>query len=308
MNCNQCGTENKHDAKFCSNCGQELHLTEPATKTASCFHCGFENDQRARFCANCGVELNQDHRLEQKHREFPQSRLKKKGRHIEPKSKYNPTLMGLLIFGGVAVFVLVSNLGGNKTQPGQRVAQPIEAKSADPAVEAKVLAVASKFICSCGTCGELPLETCGCGTAVQERQFIRSSLEAGQSEDKIIAAVNTSFGWMKPQFAVKYDSSSRKNTVTDKLTVAAQKEFSLTPLPAKSPSRIATAFDRVEIFSHFQCPCGQCGIDELKDCSCNHPRGAAEVKAFADQKIAENKYTIAQVIEQIEKQYGGRQF
>jgi hypothetical protein len=69
---------------------------------------------------------------------------------------------------------------------------------------------------------------------------------------------------------------------------------------------IGTAFDREEIFSQFRCPCGQCKIEELKDCSCDHPRGAKEVKAFVDRKIAEKKYTVAQIIVQRDNQCGGR--
>lgn len=89
-----------------------------------------------------------------------------------------------------------------------------------------------------------------------------------------------------------------------------QKElgFSQFPKTQTGLSKIATAADRIEIFSRFKCPCGQCGIDELKDCGCAHPRGATEVKSFVDQKIAENKYTIAQITKQVEDKYGGKKF
>jgi hypothetical protein len=73
-------------------------------------------------------------------------------------------------------------------------------------------------------------------------------------------------------------------------------------------STVTTAADRIEIFSHFRCPCGQCGIEELKDCECNHPRGAMEVKAFVDAKIAAGKYTVAEVVNEVELKYGGKKF
>ena len=186
-------------------------------------------------------------------------------------------------------------------------------------MEATVREVASKFICSCGTCGEQPLDICACNTAIQERQFIRNALESGQTSKQIIAAVNTTYGWTKPEFVVKYDSFANRSTPSGgrpggkknqstKLVVPLQTQeglLSLTP-KATSSNTIATAIDREAIFSSFHCPCGQCGVDELKDCSCDHPRGAKEVKGFVDQKIAEQKYTVTQLIDQVDKRYGGR--
>ena len=48
----------------------------------------------------------------------------------------------------------------------------------------------------------------------------------------------------------------------------------------------ATISDKLTIYSTFNCPCGRCGIDELKDCNCEHPGGAKEIKRFVDEKIS----------------------
>ena len=61
-----------------------------------------------------------------------------------------------------------------------------------------------------------------------------------------------------------------------------------------------------EVFSHFRCSCGQCGMDDLKACTCQHPRGAKEVKAFVERRIAEGKLTVARLIREVDEKYGGR--
>ena len=67
----------------------------------------------------------------------------------------------------------------------------------------------------------------------------------------------------------------------------------------------ATAESRSSILSQFKCPCVNCS-DELKDCVCNHPNGANDVRSFIDKQIAKRTYTVAQVIDIVEKKYGGR--
>jgi hypothetical protein len=180
--------------------------------------------------------------------------------------------------------------------------------------------VASKFICSCGTCGEQSLDVCSCETAAQERQFIRSSLQSGQSVSQATLAVQDKFGWVKPKFSAKVDSLARKAgrkinaasasgkakpgelRIPDKQVVG----FSDVRLSPSGTAKVATAADRQEIFSNFKCPCGQCGIDELKDCGCSHPRGASEVKGFVDERILEKRYTVAQLIAEVDRKYGNR--
>lgn len=331
MKCNECGAENRNDARFCADCGVELRKVETPKDTKACFNCDFENTRDAKFCASCGVELRRHHEHQSHHHHQQQKQLKRKEKRVNPRLKWHPALVGLLIIGGVTLLLTIPYITGNS--PGRKP-QPeriIEQRSSDPKIEAKVIEVASQFICSCGTCGEEPLDVCSCNTAVQERQFIRNAFQSGQTADQIVAAVNSTYGRMKPEFVVKYDSvgrrsvpepvrsktkSNRGQVPTGKTNTPAKQTA---PLQAGTNTRtfsqlkignigIATAFDREEVFSRFRCPCGQCGIDELKDCSCDHPRGAKEVKAFVDQKIAERKYTVAQLVDQLDERYGGKKF
>ena len=75
-----------------------------------------------------------------------------------------------------------------------------------------------KFDCSCGTCGDLSLDTCTCPTAVKEREFIRKSVEEGIGSDQIIAAVNKTYGHKKSETNLVvpplsgFDGSARINT------------------------------------------------------------------------------------------------
>jgi cytochrome c-type biogenesis protein CcmH/NrfF len=309
MKCENCGRVNPDDAKFCADCGADLQQTKIIHHSTDCPLCGYENTPESRFCAECGAGLGRPHREETKKHHHDQNAPKKKKRHVDTKLHWHPAVVTLLILVAIVLFYVGLESINRNRQP-QREAPLIEARSNDPALEVRVREVASKFICSCGTCGEQPLETCTCNTAIQERQFIRSSLQSGQSAGQVIAAVNSNFGWMKPEFGARYDSLQRRNGQSTRLTVPAQKE--LGPLEATQTklgtSTVTTAADRIEIFSHFRCSCGQCWIEELKDCECNHPRGATEVKSFVDQKIAEKKHTIAQVIVQVGKKYGGRKF
>jgi hypothetical protein len=96
----------------------------------------------------------------------------------------------------------------------------------------------------------------------------------------VIAAIHNTYGWIKPEFAslvgdttARISETIKKNLlsakVLDGMRVGKTVGLAINAKPA-------TPEDRIEIFSHFSCPCGQCGVDELKDCSCQHPRGATE--------------------------------
>ena len=51
MMCPQCGQEVGNEARFCSQCGQQLRSVYPA--------CGTENRPESRFCYNCGRNLSE---------------------------------------------------------------------------------------------------------------------------------------------------------------------------------------------------------------------------------------------------------
>ena len=59
------------------------------------------------------------------------------------------------------------------------------------------------------------------------------------------------------------------------------------------------------IYSQFICPCGKCR-DDLNVCTCSHPHGATEVKLFIDQQVAQEAYTVQEVINMVDQKYGGR--
>ena len=92
----------------------------------------------------------------------------------------------------------------------KQVEIPVETKSSNPVVEATVYEIASKFVCSCQTCDELPLESCKCARAVEERQFIRDYLEQNQKPDDIVVTVANKYGWLKSEFASKYKVDQSK--------------------------------------------------------------------------------------------------
>lgn len=311
MTCKECGVENKDDASFCANCGTRLEKPE-AEHSRKCPECGFGNPPVGRFCARCGFELRQHHNGHQYHngKHVQQRHQKKKDRRVDTRLKWHPGLVGIVLLGSVFAFIAGMELFVKK-QPSPP-SQLVETKSTDAKLEAMVIETASKFICSCGTCGEKPLDVCTCNRAVEERQFIRNYLEQGQKPEQVIFALNNTYGWIKPQFAgLVGDTTASKSTL--KVGTPAVKPISgvlieRATTSGTSGAKLASSADRIEIFSHFNCPCGQCNVDELKECGCQHPRGATEVKAFVDVKIAEGKYTVAQLVDMIDKEYGGRKF
>lgn len=317
MNCKECGFSNKENSRFCTHCGAELETAVDAQQLRKCPACEFRNKPDSTYCGACGVEMrtggNEHRRKHGRHQEHS----KKRERGDERRSRFRPIVVTMFVTGVVILLVLALD-SRTRIQDEGRPIPVVESKSNDPALEAKVLDVAAKFICSCGTCGEQPLDVCACNTAVQERQYIRTSLQAGQSREQVAVAIRDKYGWEKPEFSAKIDSlaskSGSKTTSTSIVTKPGELRipdrkgtgFSEFPLSESVQTTIATTVDRDKVFSNFKCPCGQCGIDELKDCGCSHPRGATEVKGFVDGKIRENRYTVAQLIDAVEKKYGNR--
>lgn len=66
-----------------------------------------------------------------------------------------------------------------------------------PSVDPAVIRVASRFVCSCGTCGEERLEVCSCPTAHEERAFIQDQLRQGRSESEAAEALKAKYGGLK---------------------------------------------------------------------------------------------------------------
>lgn len=310
MVCTECGCENKDDALFCARCGSNLSDARIKRHSRKCEECGYDNLPDGKYCASCGAELRRhQYGPPPWHGRHAQPRQQtKRERRVNTRLKWHPGLVGVvMVVGIVAVIFTVERFVVKKPSAPART---VETRSSDVTVEAQVQTIASKFICSCGTCGEEPLDKCTCKRAVDERQFIRNYLELGQKPEQVILALNTRYGWIKPQFAsLAGDSAAMKTAAVKSNLARSRPEVSLPPITFQEPARAdppAAAADRERIFSRFQCPCGQCQVDELRDCGCRHPRGAREVKAFVDARIGENKYTVAQVIEMVAAKYGGK--
>ncbi len=61
----------------------------------------------------------------------------------------------------------------------------------------------------------------------------------------------------------------------------------------------------IAVAKNFRCACGGCGELPLATCQCEMPRGAVEEKRFIREKLADG-FTVEQVIEQLDKNYGHR--
>ncbi|GBD90314.1 double zinc ribbon [bacterium BMS3Abin04] len=293
MKCNKCGIENSSENKFCTECGAEL---KAEADSFYCTHCGAENSKTSNFCVKCGTSLpkkrnnwknksvDKNYRNKSKKKQ-PQKRLILLDKLLENKAV---TVIGLVVVG----FIVVQFLPNNKTPITHRNRIPNSNTNFVGLAGSRLNDIASKFICSCGTCGELPLETCGCPTATEEKEFIQSQMDAKKSDSQIIKSVNSKYGWIKPQF--KYLLSS-VGTKSNKSSDERNNEI-----------KLASLLDMQLITEQFKCPCGQCNVEELKDCNCNHPKGAKEVKGFIRDKIKQNTYTVDQIITMVNNTYGGK--
>lgn len=308
--CTNCQAENDSSAKFCFNCGSEL--ASQTMPKGACQSCGFENPDDAKFCASCGASLSggittakPSPKQPAKQKKKPKSKtsnfVKQKPRKITKSKRFrDPFTIGLLIVGVIIVIVFYTNY----VKRGIELTDPyVEQKTNNVELENKVLAVASKFICACGSCPKEPLETCSCPTARKERDFIRNALYSGMDEDNVITTLNNRYGGIESDYESQYGSGK----VNLSLPQSTGQNLLLDP-PGDNgdASQLASFANRMEIISLFTCPCGQCTMDELKDCDCDHPRGAKEVKQYIDDKISEGNLTVARIIELVENKYGGK--
>ena len=299
ISCPDCGAPNQNQAKFCSQCGTAL----PAQNISEifCTNCGRKNPSTVKYCFNCGHPFQAGHG-KKKH---PQKKISDK-KQTAPKQQASNTLkIAAGILASVLFLFFISKFQDTSgRQDIQTKRLPVEKKLSNPMLEAKVMEIASKFICSCGGCGEDPLDKCDCETAKNERNFIRRAVVNGQDAEDIIRSVNLKFGWIKAPFKEKYGAGKPVNIVKTK-----QFESLFPDIAIKQnvkPQILASLADRLTIISRFACPCGQCNIEELKECECSHPRGAREVKRFIDDKIAAGKYSVNNIIQFVSNEYGNK--
>ena len=146
------------------------------------------------------------------------------------------------------------------------------------------------------------------------------TLHAHIPEKQHLTPKNTKRKKSKKQYAPSLNS---RFTIRSAIVAAAVIAFAVlietkdsrNPVDAQPPAQsllslrtmqsIATTEFEPNIYSQFLCPCGKCK-DELKSCACAHPNGATEVKAFIDQQISQQTFTVEQVIDMVQEKYGGR--
>jgi DNA-directed RNA polymerase subunit RPC12/RpoP len=321
IKCKECQFENNVKAKFCSNCGSEL-ISQKEDEIV-CKGCGFSNKIESNFCASCGNKLSRKARNEAEVRlRGGQTSRGQKGKHVKRKTErkgeshriiskkhrrplqgHGPIWVGALVVGFFIIYLFIDNSKQNQSNSQRSFQSTIEKKTNNIELENQVFEVASKFVCSCGSCGEEPLESCTCQTAQEERQFIRNALQQDQAIDQIITAVNMNYGWIEDEYKSKYGNGKLSLDVKSNINQNIGGELLFNE---QINGQIASFTDRIKIISEFSCPCGQCDLDDLKDCNCDHPGGAKEIKQFIDDKINKGIYTLEKIVEFVEHKYGGR--
>ncbi len=303
MKCNKCGTNNSQENKFCIQCGSEL---KKIIDGLSCPNCGSTNKQTNKFCIDCGTEINIQNKVSKpahRHKAAPNRSRKYSSQKRLPLLDFlqeNKVVaaIGLLI----VAFVIFQMLPSNKSTRIPRYYNQNNNTNLAGFGGNKVMDIASKFICPCGTCDRLSLETCQCPSAKEEKAFIKSQVDAQKSDLEIIKTVNAKYGWIKAQFKDLLTATENKVNGSQKTNTGTSGSLKL----SSNGGRLATMLDLSYIIEQFKCPCGQCGVDELKDCSCNHPNGSVEVKSFIRNKINTNSFTVNQIIAEVDKTYGGK--
>ena len=227
MICKRCGAGNADNNKYCINCGDELTKEYQPSKNI-CKSCGSENEPTNKFCTVCGEKLIDQSNINNEHgKQKHQLRNKnnKRNDHVhapfKKNKKYTRISVGvkpLLIAVGVLLISIISvALLKNWLEKDDNVSYPPESKSSNPVVEAKVFEISSKFVCSCGSCGEQSLEACKCGTAVEERQFVRDYLERKSRPEDIVVALADRYGYLKAEYSKEFKVDSSKTWSSTKL-------------------------------------------------------------------------------------------
>ena len=208
--CPNCQTDNELTAKFCFQCGSDL--PEKGNKGTYCRECGFENPHNAKYCGKCGIKLssgeksaNEHHKPTATPKSSKPSRKKRKkqktsAEHVRHTVRrgtlqgWNYKVIGMIALGVVLFGVYAVYMNEKSLKISERY---VENVSTNPALEAQMREVASKFVCACGSCPSEPLESCSCATARKERDFIRNALAGGQNADDVVKVLNNQYGGLK---------------------------------------------------------------------------------------------------------------
>ncbi len=156
-----------------------------------CKQCKITYHADEKFCRLCGEKLHA-------------RKKEKRGKQIS-KQPYIANIY--LLFGlGLAIFIIallvIDRSGQQDTTMDTLIQQEVPAT-----VTSEVYEVAEKFICPCGGCGEMALETCSCDMdhgAIEAKSFIQQQLNQGKSKDEVIAAMIKRYGYLKPEYQKDY--------------------------------------------------------------------------------------------------------
>ena len=252
MNCTNCGAQNNDENKFCVSCGITLEKKLEQDKKF-CPECGIENQLNSKFCINCGTELNfkQSNKAPVEHVNINKKKQQKHKQHKKYVQEKNFNLIDDIKKHKIAAAVVIVVIGYLLIQviPQEPEVRNVTSRFPQTNVpvntgNTKLNEIASKFVCSCGTCGELSLETCTCPTAKEEHSLINTMLSQNISTDEIVVAVAKKYGWLKSEYYPQYKQLDKSKVwfgdTSQNLNSATQNNL----LTANSFSNIATIADR----------------------------------------------------------------
>ncbi|NOZ79491.1 MAG: hypothetical protein GXP48_10015 [Acidobacteria bacterium] len=143
--------------------------------------------------------------------------------------------------------------------------------------------VERKFLCPCGNC-DLELSECTCDNAngaLEMKKTIVALLDSGLNVKAVVATLTSRFpGSLRDSKAV--------------------------PETVEEPVKAASGDSFARVVAKLDCVCGNCR-KTLAECDCAHPDGAAEVKAFIRQRLAEG-FNDSDVLSAVKRVYGSHVF
>jgi hypothetical protein len=146
----------------------------------------------------------------------------------------------------------------------------------------------------------------------QRRQAQQQPVQKQQSDFWKITAIVAIILLVGVTAKTMFSGGQRTSTITS-IQATSSQPIPIQPATGQSPAvQAATSLeansveDQVrQVAVNFKCACGGCGELPLAECQCDMPKGAVEEKSFIRTKLAEG-YTVPQVIELVDKEYGHR--
>lgn len=102
-------------------------------------------------------------------------------------------LLSGLAFSTISFFLLIDKDTSKSTNLGLQ-----NTTDKPELLKSRVVEIASKFICACGSCSGESLEICTCEHANKMRQVISDYLLEEKSPDQIVTLLARSYGGLKP--------------------------------------------------------------------------------------------------------------